>query len=83
MIKIPKHTESVEKSIQISTPETDPLWTVDEVANYLRLNAETVRAMARQRKLPSIKVGGRVWRFKIKEIKDWLNETGHSTSIDE
>lgn len=57
-------------------PESDlrmePLWTVEDVACYLRLTAETVRVMARRGELPSIKVGKRVWRFKINDIKNWL-----------
>ena len=51
---------------------TEPLWTVEDVASYLRLNPETIRVMARRRELPSIKLGKRVWRFKTSEIKDWL-----------
>ena len=51
---------------------TQPLWTVDEVASYLRLKPETVRVMARNGELPSIKVGRRFWRFRAGEIKDWL-----------
>ncbi len=50
----------------------EPLWTVDDVAGYLRLNPETIRVMARRGELPSIKVGKRVWRFKVSEIRDWL-----------
>jgi excisionase family DNA binding protein len=42
--------------------DTDPLWTVDEVALYLRVKPSTVRAMCRRGELPAIKVG-RVWRF--------------------
>ena len=61
----------------------EPLWTVEEVANYLRLTAETVRVMARRGELPSIKVGKRVWRFKISEIKQWVNACHESTSRDE
>ncbi len=61
----------------------EPLWTVEEVANYLRLTAETVRVMARRGELPSIKVGKRVWRFKISEIKQWVNACHESTSKDE
>ena len=60
------------KSSVVQISETEPLWTVDDVADYLRLNPETVRVMARRGELPSIKVGRRVWRFKISEIKDWL-----------
>jgi excisionase family DNA binding protein len=46
-----------------------PLWTVDEVSTYLRLNPETVRMMARKGKLPACKVG-HVWRFEIKKIQE-------------
>jgi len=47
---------------------TEPLWTVEDVAEYLRLGAETVRMMARRGELPAFKVG-RVWRFKIHDVK--------------
>ncbi len=53
---------------------TEPLWTVEDVANYLRLKPETVRIMARRGDLPSIKVGRRLWRFKTSEVKDWLKQ---------
>lgn len=48
---------------------TDPLWTVDEVAVYLRMKPETIRAMARRGELPAVKVG-KFWRFKRSAIKD-------------
>ena len=50
---------------------TEPLWTVEDVANYLRLKQETVRMMARVNKIPAIKVG-RVWRFRVSDIKGML-----------
>jgi len=50
---------------------TDPLWTADDVAAYLRLEAETVRSMTRKGRLPGFKVG-RVWRYRYSEIKGWL-----------
>ena len=42
---------------------SDPLWTVDDVAAYLKLQPETIRSMARRRELPGIKIG-KVWRFQ-------------------
>ena len=51
---------------------TEPLWTVEDVANYLRLKQETVRMMARENKLPALKVG-KAWRFRVVEIKEMLN----------
>jgi len=47
------------------------LWTVEEVANYLRVKEETVRMMARSKRLPAMKVG-KAWRFKGSEIKEIL-----------
>ena len=49
----------------------EPLWTVEDVANYLRLKQETVRMMARANKIPASKVG-KAWRFRPSDIKGML-----------
>ncbi|MFC1996955.1 helix-turn-helix domain-containing protein [Chloroflexota bacterium] len=54
---------------------TEPLWTVDDVAAYLRLEQETVRTMTRNGDLPGFKVG-RMWRYRHKDIKIWLQKKG-------
>jgi excisionase family DNA binding protein len=54
---------------------SDPLWTVEEVAEYLRLDPETVRAKARKGELPAYKVGKRIWCFDIKEINACLKSS--------
>lgn len=59
----------------IAEHETCPLWTVDEVAKYLVLNPETIRQMARRAQIPGFKMG-RVWRFRIAEIKAWVQQKG-------
>ncbi len=41
----------------------DPLWTVEDVAEYLKLQPETIRSMARRGELPALKIG-KVWRFQ-------------------
>lgn len=51
--------------------QADPLWTVAEVARYLRITPETVRNLARSGSLPAIKVG-RFWRFKKEMIETYL-----------
>ncbi len=56
---------------QFQNTLTEPLWTVQDVANYLRLEQETVRMMARAKKIPAIKVG-KVWRFRVGDIKEML-----------
>lgn len=60
-----------EPVVDMKAQRTEPLWTVNDVARYLRLEPETVRNMAREGKLPAIKVG-RVWRFKANVIKNWV-----------
>ena len=52
---------------------TDQLWTVEELAGYLKLQPETVRGMARRGELPGIKIG-KVWRFRKSAIKKIFQE---------
>jgi len=52
---------------------TDQLWTVDELADYLKLQPETVRGMARRGELPGTKIG-KVWRFRKSAIKKIFQE---------
>ncbi len=58
-----------DKDIQGSI--TDPLWTVEDVADYLKLQPETIRSMARRGELPAIKIG-KVWRFQRHAIHEML-----------
>ena len=55
-----------------TAPAPESLWTVEEIAEYLRLQPETVRAKARKGELPAYKIGKRIWRFDIKEINACL-----------
>lgn len=68
-----KLTKTSSNGIQelLKTTLTEPLWTVEDVANYLRLKEETVRMMARAKKIPALKVG-KAWRFRVSEIKSML-----------
>lgn len=54
------------------------LMTVDELAALLRLQPETVRQMARDKRIPGCKIG-HVWRFDSAEINSWLS--AESTSV--
>jgi excisionase family DNA binding protein len=65
-------TKKSESDDFITRRETsEPLWTVDDVAGYLRLNPETVRMKARSGQIPSIKVG-KAWRFRLGQITSWM-----------
>jgi len=61
-------------SSKATNPNTEPLWTVDDLAFYLKLEPSTVRSMAREGKLPAIKVG-RVWRFKRSDLAKFLEQS--------
>ncbi|MBI4769223.1 MAG: helix-turn-helix domain-containing protein [Chloroflexi bacterium] len=49
----------------------EPLWTVRDVAKFLQLKPETVRAMVRRGELKALRVGRRALRFKRAEVRGW------------
>jgi len=51
--------------------------TVQEVANYLRIDIRTVYRLAKKGDIPCIKIG-RQWRFNRDDIKDLLSGGLHS-----
>jgi len=51
----------------------DKLLTVKEVAEYLRLNRETVLRKTRKGEIPAIKIGYRSYRFYKDQIDGWLS----------
>lgn len=44
---------------------------IDELADYLRLQKQTIYNWLSQGKISGLKVGG-VWRFDRKEVDTWL-----------
>ena len=51
----------------------DALLSVRDVAQYLKLNEQTVYRMAREGKLPATKIG-RQWRFSGRMIEALIHE---------
>ncbi len=49
------------------------LWTINDTAQFLSLEPDTVRKMARDGRIPALKLG-RVWRFYPDEVRNWLND---------
>ena len=47
------------------------LITVQEAAELLGYHPEHVRRLARQGRLPAVKVGARVWCFSPAELRKW------------
>ena len=53
------------------------IMTIDEVADYLRINKKTAYRLAAESKLPGFKVGG-TWRFRRTDIQDWIKRQASS-----
>ncbi|MBI3621226.1 MAG: helix-turn-helix domain-containing protein [Nitrospirae bacterium] len=49
------------------------LLTISEVAKFLRLHHSTVYRLAREERLPAVKIGSQ-WRFHRSHIEQWLDE---------
>ncbi len=49
------------------------IFTIKEVATYLKLAEKTSYRLASEGKLPGFKVGGS-WRFRKSEIDTWIKE---------
>jgi excisionase family DNA binding protein len=47
------------------------IMTTKEIAKYLRLHEITIGKLAKEGKLPSIRIG-RVWRFDKEVIDEWI-----------
>ncbi|MCX5708092.1 MAG: helix-turn-helix domain-containing protein [Candidatus Omnitrophica bacterium] len=54
------------------------LMNIEELADYLRIQRQTIYNWLNQGKIAGIKVGG-VWRFDRKDVDDWLNSRRRST----
>ena len=48
------------------------LMTIDDVAEYLRLNREVVLRKARRGEIPAVKVGTKTYRFYKEQVDEWL-----------
>jgi len=53
------------------------IFTLKELALYLKLAEKTAYRLAAEGKLPGFKVGG-AWRFRKAEIDRWINEQERS-----
>jgi excisionase family DNA binding protein len=52
---------------------SDEILTIQELAEYLKLNEKTAYRLAGEGKLPGFKVGGS-WRFKREDLEAWIEE---------
>lgn len=59
---------------------SEPLMTVHETAEQLKVKESTIRAWIRGKKLRAIKFG-REWRITVKDLERFLNENANTTPI--
>ena len=53
--------------------------TVSEVAEYLRVNPQTVYRKAKAGELPAVRIG-RAIRFRKAELEEWMKMTVHPST---
>ena len=53
--------------------ETGEIFTLDDVAAYLKVGKRTVYRLAAAKKIPAFKVGG-TWRFSRTDIDAWIKQ---------
>lgn len=58
----------------------DSLLTIREVAEKLRLSAQTIYKMLKSGDLKGVRVG-KQWRFMENDIDEWLRSRSQSTTI--
>ena len=52
-------------------PTYDEIMTLEEAANYLKIGKSTLYKMAREGKIPTLKIANQ-WRFRKEKIDQWL-----------
>ena len=60
----------------VRNPKKNPdavIWTVHEVAEYLRMSEAKVYRLAKKQQLPVIRIG-KAWRFRKDLLDDWLSQ---------
>lgn len=50
----------------------DERWSsLEEVAEYLAVNKDTIRNWIKKQEIPAHKIG-KLWRFKLSEVDEWI-----------
>ena len=53
------------------------MMTIKEISEYLKIKEKTAYHLAAKGEIPGFKVGG-AWRFKKREIEDWIEQNRNS-----
>lgn len=56
------------------------VFTVKEIADYLRIHPTTVYRLLKARKIPAFRVGSD-WRFNLESINRWVEENSRCRNL--
>lgn len=68
----------VEKTSNAAKNDDPAIWTVHDVAEYLRMSEAKVYRLAKEQKLPVVRIG-KTWRFRKQLLDQWLDERSESS----
>lgn len=60
---------------------TEPWVTAEQVAEHLGVAKETVYRWSKDKGLPAHRIG-RLWKFQLSEVDEWVRASGASESND-
>jgi excisionase family DNA binding protein len=70
-----------EKILNLQSRGFEPLLNLEEAASVLGMHWKTLERLARERKVPALKVGKR-WKFRLTSLNKWLEHGLNSTTTD-
>ncbi|HSL46718.1 MAG TPA: helix-turn-helix domain-containing protein [Anaerolineales bacterium] len=64
----------VEKTSRAASDIEPVIWTVEDVARYLRISEAKVYRLVKEQRLPVVRIG-KTWRFRKDLLDDWLSQS--------
>jgi len=58
---------------------TGDIWTIKDLASYLKLKEKTAYALVAKGEIPGFKVGGS-WRFSKPDVEKWIKDKTRKVS---
>jgi excisionase family DNA binding protein len=64
-------TRGTDRRTTEAPPSWEPLQTPKEAAAFLRVHEKTAIRYAREKRIPAIRLGGKLWRFRSADLTAW------------
>jgi excisionase family DNA binding protein len=68
----------VEKTSKSAKKDNPVIWTVHDVAEYLRMSEAKVYRLVNEQRLPVVRIG-KTWRFRKDLLDEWLSQSTESS----